>query len=184
MLAKYIPTEANRKTFIIAATERLAASTPGPADGPTVRFSRNLIDAADLEVAFETTCALFGTDREGHREEDAGKADRPAAYYRQLAQNIPEACGPRPFSQGCRVREVGPRGLRLERGHQLERVAALDRPQLLARKSGTRRARRSPRRRRGTESRCPNSTCDGVTIFISAPSAPSDSPGRCRSGIS
>jgi len=91
MLAKYIPTEANRKTFIIAATERLAASTPGPADGPTVRFSRNLIDAADLEVASKRLARYLGPIAKVIAKKTPGRPIDLRAYYRQLAQNIPEA---------------------------------------------------------------------------------------------
>jgi len=91
MLAKYIPTEANRKTFIIAATERLAASTPGPADGPTVRFSRNLIDAADVEVASKRLARYLGPIAKVIAKKTPGRPIDLRAYYRQLAQNIPEA---------------------------------------------------------------------------------------------
>src|SRR4029077_2523081 len=90
MLAKYIPAEANRKTFITAALEKLAAGTSEAADGPTVRFSRNLIDAGAVEVATKRLARYLGPIAKVIAKKTPGRPTDLKAYYRQLAENIPE----------------------------------------------------------------------------------------------
>src|SRR5882672_2663289 len=90
MLAKYIPAEANRKTFITAALEKLEAGTPGAADSPTVRFSRNLIDAATVEVAAKRLARYLGPIAKVIAKKSPGRPSDLRAYYRQLAVNIPD----------------------------------------------------------------------------------------------
>ena len=88
MLAKYIPAEANRKTFITAAMEKLAAGTSEAADRPTVRFSRNLIDAAAIEVASKRLARYLGPIAKVIAKKTPGRPTDLKAYYRQLAENI------------------------------------------------------------------------------------------------
>jgi serine/threonine-protein kinase len=88
MLAKYIPAEANRKTFITAAMEKLAAGSSGPADGPTVRFSRNLIDAGAVEIAAKRLARYLGPIAKVIAKKTPGRPSDLRAYYRQLAENI------------------------------------------------------------------------------------------------
>src|SRR5580765_3659777 len=88
MLAKYIPAEANRKTFITAAMEKLAAGTSGGADSPTVRFSRNLIDAGAVEVATKRLARYLGPIAKVIAKKTPGRPSDLRAYYRQLAENI------------------------------------------------------------------------------------------------
>jgi eukaryotic-like serine/threonine-protein kinase len=90
MLAKYIPAEGNRKTFITAAMEKLAAGTPGAADSPAVRFSRNLIDPAAVEVATKRLARYLGPIAKVIAKKTPGRPSDLRAYYRQLAENIPD----------------------------------------------------------------------------------------------
>ena len=88
MLAKYIPAEANRKTFITAAMEKLASASSEGADGPTVRFSRNLIDATAIEVASKRLARYLGPIAKVIAKKTPGRPTDLRAYYRQLAENI------------------------------------------------------------------------------------------------
>jgi serine/threonine-protein kinase len=89
-LAKYIPTEANRKTFIAAAMEKLAASAPPQAEEetPVVGFSRNLIDAHEIEIAAKLLARYIGPIAKVLAKKTPGKTSDLRAYYRQLAENI------------------------------------------------------------------------------------------------
>jgi serine/threonine-protein kinase len=92
MLAKCIPAEENRRTFVTAAMERLSAAAPaGTGDGPTVRFSRNLIDASQIEIAAKRLAHYLGPIAKVVAKKTPGKPTDLRAYYRQLAENIPEA---------------------------------------------------------------------------------------------
>jgi serine/threonine-protein kinase len=86
MLAKYIPTEENRKTFITAAMEKLAAGAA--ADSPSVRFSRNLIGDAELETAAKRLARYLGPIAKVIAKKTPGRPTDLKAFYRQLAQNI------------------------------------------------------------------------------------------------
>jgi len=88
MLAKYIPAEANRKTFITAAMEKLASASSEGADSPTVRFSRNLIDATAIEVASKRLARYLGPIAKVIAKKTPGRPTDLRAYYRQLAENI------------------------------------------------------------------------------------------------
>ena len=91
MLAKYIPTEANRKIFIASAMEKLATSVaPERAESPTVRFSRNLIDAPAVEVAGRRLAHYLGPIAKVIAKKTPGRSTDLKAYYRQLAENIPD----------------------------------------------------------------------------------------------
>jgi serine/threonine-protein kinase len=90
MLAKYIPAEANRKTFIAAAMEKLAVGSSGEREGPTVRFSRNLIDADAVEVAGKRLAYYLGPIARVIAKKTPGRPTDLRAFYRQLAQNIPD----------------------------------------------------------------------------------------------
>ena len=90
MLAKYVPTEDDRRTFIAAAMERMA-STSAPADAeesPAVRFSRNLIDAAQVEIAGKRLARHLGPIAKVIAKKTPGRPTDLRAYYRQLAENI------------------------------------------------------------------------------------------------
>jgi len=91
-LAKYVPTEETRKAFIIAAMEKLSSAAVGAAaDGPTVRFSRNLIDASQIEIAAKRLARYVGPIARVVAKKTPGRPTDLRAYYRQLAENIPEA---------------------------------------------------------------------------------------------
>lgn len=93
MLAKYIPAEENRKIFITAAMEKLATGVSESADGPTVRFSRNLIDAAAIEVASVRLARYLGPIAKVVAKKTPGRPTDLKAYYRQLAENIADPAG-------------------------------------------------------------------------------------------
>jgi serine/threonine-protein kinase len=92
MLAKYVPTETGRKTFIAAAMEKMATSVaPEKADeSPAVRFSRNLIDAPAVEVAGKRLAYYLGPIARVIAKKTPGRSTDLKAYYRQLAENIPD----------------------------------------------------------------------------------------------
>jgi serine/threonine-protein kinase len=91
MLAKYIPAEGNRKIFITAAMEKLATGVSESADSPTVRFSRNLIDAAAIEVASKRLARYLGPIAKVIAKKTPGRPTDLKAYYRQLAENIADS---------------------------------------------------------------------------------------------
>ena len=87
MLANFIPAEANRPTFIAAALGKMSA--PEAADeSPTVRFSRNLIDAPAVETASKRLARYLGPIAKVIAKKTPGRPSDLRAYYRQLAQNI------------------------------------------------------------------------------------------------
>jgi serine/threonine-protein kinase len=89
-LAKYIPTEANRAAFLAAAMERMSAPIP-PEPGeesPAVSFSRNLIDAAQVEIAAKRLARYLGPVAKVIAKKTPGRPSDLRAYYRQLAENI------------------------------------------------------------------------------------------------
>ena len=90
MLANYIPAEANRAAFLAAAMERLSAAVPPePADErPSDRFSRNLIDAAQVEIAATRLARYLGPIAKVIAKKTPGRPSELRAYYRQLAENI------------------------------------------------------------------------------------------------
>ena len=85
-LAKYIPTEANRKTFIVAAMDKMSNSTPP--EGPAIRFSRNLVDGPQLEIAANRLAHYLGPIAKVIAKKTPGRLSDLRAYYRQLAENI------------------------------------------------------------------------------------------------
>ena len=89
-LAKYIPVEANRASFIAAAMEKVAISGPPgrTEEGPAVRFSRNLIEAPDAEAAGKRLAPYLGPIAKVIAKKTPGKPTDLRAYYRQLAENI------------------------------------------------------------------------------------------------
>ena len=89
-LAKYIPIEANRATFLAAAMERMSTVVPPGAaeESPTVRFSRNLIDATQVEIAAKQLARYLGPIAKVIAKKTPGKPTDLRAYYRQLAENI------------------------------------------------------------------------------------------------
>jgi eukaryotic-like serine/threonine-protein kinase len=89
-LAKYIPSEAGRMAFLAAAMERMSAAVPpGRGDeGPTVRFSRNLIDAAQVETAAKRLARFLGPIAKVIAKKTPGRPSDLRAYYQQLAENI------------------------------------------------------------------------------------------------
>jgi serine/threonine-protein kinase len=88
MLAKYIPSEENRRVFIAAAMERLAAGAAASADSPSVRFSRNLIGAPEIEVASRRLAHYLGPIAKVIAKKTPGRPTDLRAFYRQLAENI------------------------------------------------------------------------------------------------
>jgi len=89
VVAKYIPTEANRKTFIAAAMEKLSTSVPPESDGsPAIRFSRNLVDGRQLELAANRLARYLGPIAKVIAKKTPGRPSDLRAYYRQLAENI------------------------------------------------------------------------------------------------
>ena len=90
MLAKYVPTEDDRKTFIAAAMEKVASSaaTTDAGESPAVRFSRNLIDAAQVEIAGKRLARHLGPIAKVIAKKTPGRPTDLRAYYRQLAENI------------------------------------------------------------------------------------------------
>ena len=90
VLAKYVPTEDDRKTFIAAAMEKVASSAAAADAGesPAVRFSRNLIDAAQVEIAGKRLARYLGPIAKVIAKKTPGRPTDLRAYYRQLAENI------------------------------------------------------------------------------------------------
>ncbi|HKW36368.1 MAG TPA: serine/threonine-protein kinase [Burkholderiales bacterium] len=90
MLAKYVPNEADRNAFVAAATEKMAASVPPESaeQSPTVRFSRNLIDAPQVEIAGKRLARYVGPIAKVIAKKTPGRPADLRAYYRQLAENI------------------------------------------------------------------------------------------------
>ena len=89
-LAKYIPTEANRAAFLAAAMEKMSAAVPPEAadeSGP-VRFSRNLVDAPQVEIAAKRLARYLGPIAKVIAKKTPGRPSDLRAYYRQLAENI------------------------------------------------------------------------------------------------
>jgi serine/threonine protein kinase len=91
MLAQYIPAESARKEFMAAALERLAVASPGAASSPSIRFSRNLIEGAALDAAALRLALYLGPIAKVIAKKTPGRPSDLAAYYRQLAENIPDA---------------------------------------------------------------------------------------------
>src|SRR5215831_10965535 len=60
MLLQYIPSEPAKKEFMAAALEKLAAISPGAGNGRSVRFSRNLIEGAELDAASSRLARYLG----------------------------------------------------------------------------------------------------------------------------
>src|SRR5689334_18919884 len=62
LVSKYIPAEANRKAFIAAAMEKVSAAVirEDVEQGPTVHFSRNLVDATEIEIAAKLLARYMG----------------------------------------------------------------------------------------------------------------------------
>ena len=89
-LAKFIPNEVNRTAFVAAAMERMSAAVPAePAEeSPTVRFSRNLLDAAQVETAAKRLARYLGPIAKVIAKKTPGRPTDLRAYYHQLAQNI------------------------------------------------------------------------------------------------
>ena len=90
-LAKYIPNEAGRTAFLAAAMERMSTAAPaGPAEeeSPTVRFSRNLLDAAQVEAAAKRLARYLGPIARVIAKKTPGRPSDLRAYYQQLAENI------------------------------------------------------------------------------------------------
>jgi len=85
MLAKYIRNEADRKGFVAEAMEKMPA---GGVESPTVRFSRNLIDAQQVEVAGQRLARYLGPIARVFAKKTPGRPTDLKAYYRQLAENI------------------------------------------------------------------------------------------------
>jgi serine/threonine protein kinase len=90
MLAKYVPTEENRKTFITAAMEKLSTPVKPEAaeESPSVRFSRNLIDGPQIEVASKRLARYLGPIAKVIAKKTPGRPTDLKSYYRQLAENI------------------------------------------------------------------------------------------------
>jgi len=101
------PDRGEQEDFIIAARKRLAASTAGAGGRPHGPFLEESDRRRDLEVASKRLARYLGPIAKGHREEDAGKADRPAGLLPAARPEHPRGCGPRPFSQDAGYREVG-----------------------------------------------------------------------------
>ena len=90
-LAQAIPDEAARKAFMAEAMEKLAAASLGAAGGPSVRFSRNLIEGAALDTAALRLARYLGPIAKVVAKKTPGRPSDLGAYYRQLAENIPDA---------------------------------------------------------------------------------------------
>ena len=89
-LAQAIPDEAARKAFMAEAMDKLAAASPGAAGSPSVRFSRNLIEGALLETAALRLARYIGPIAKVVAKKTPGRPSDLGAYYRQLAENIPD----------------------------------------------------------------------------------------------
>ena len=89
-LAKYIPTEASRATFLAAAMEKTSSVTPPepPEESPATRFSRNLVDAPQVEIAARRLARYLGPIAKVIAKKTPGRPSDLRAYYRQLAENI------------------------------------------------------------------------------------------------
>lgn len=89
-LAKYIPTEASRATFLAAAMEKMSAAIPPepPDESPAVRFSTNLVDAPQVEIAARRLARYLGPIAKVIAKKTPGRPTDLRAYYRQLAENI------------------------------------------------------------------------------------------------
>ena len=89
-LAKYIPNEASRATFLAAAMEKMSTATPPepPDESPAVRFSRNLVDAPQVEIAAKRLARYLGPIAKVIAKKTPGRPTDLRAYYRQLAENI------------------------------------------------------------------------------------------------
>ena len=103
-LAKYIPVEASRAAFIAAAMERTSTvAPPGAAqESPTVRFSRNLIDATQVEIAAKQLARYLGPIAKVIAKKTPGRPSELRAYYRQLAENIAD-----PFERARFLKNAG-----------------------------------------------------------------------------
>ena len=90
LLAKYIPTEPNRRAFIASAMDKLSASPFLEAvdEEPTVHFSRNLVDIDQLEIAVSRLAPYLGPIAKVIAKKTPGRTSDLRAYYRQLAENI------------------------------------------------------------------------------------------------
>jgi eukaryotic-like serine/threonine-protein kinase len=103
-LAKYIPVEANRAAFLAAAMERMSAAVPPGAtrESPTVRFSRNLIEATQVEIAAKQLARYLGPIAKVIAKKTPGRPSDLRAYYRQLAENIAD-----PFARARFLKNAG-----------------------------------------------------------------------------
>jgi serine/threonine-protein kinase len=90
-LAQAIPDESARKAFMAEAMEKLAAASGGGGSSPSVRFSRNLIEGALLDTAALRLARYIGPIARVIAKKTPGRPSDLGAYYRQLAENIPDA---------------------------------------------------------------------------------------------
>jgi len=88
LLAKYVSSEEHRRTFIAAALEKLAAAAPSAKEGLAVRFSRNLIEPAQIEAAANWLARYLGPIAKVIAKKTPGRPSDLKGYYRQLAENI------------------------------------------------------------------------------------------------
>jgi len=89
-LAKFIPNEAGRTAFVAAAMERISVAAPPERaeEGPTVRFSRNLLDPAQVDTAAKRLARYLGPIAKVIAKKTPGRPSDLKAYYHQLAENI------------------------------------------------------------------------------------------------
>jgi len=89
-LAKYIPTEASRAMFLAAAMEKTSSAAPlePPEESPATRFSGNLIDASQIDIAARRLARYLGPIAKVVAKKTPGRPTDLRAYYRQLAENI------------------------------------------------------------------------------------------------
>jgi eukaryotic-like serine/threonine-protein kinase len=90
MLAKHIPAEVARKAFIATAMEKMPAraSPEGEGESPAARFSKNLIDAKQVELAAKKLARYLGPIAKVVAKKTPGRPTDLKAYYRQLAENV------------------------------------------------------------------------------------------------
>ena len=91
LLAQTIPSESGRKAFMAEALEKLATASPGAGGSPSMRFSRNLIEGAQLDTAALRLARYLGPIARVIAKKTPGRPSDLGAYYRQLAENIPDA---------------------------------------------------------------------------------------------
>jgi serine/threonine protein kinase len=103
-LAQYVPTEDARKAFIAEAMEKISAGAAREeeADGPSVRFSRNLVYPWEIETAVNRLARYLGPIAKVIAKKTPGRQSDLRGYYRQLAQNIAD-----PESRARFLKEAG-----------------------------------------------------------------------------